>query len=181
MGIKMQEAMLSRGPNGEARFDYSINGSRNTLLIERVGEGVLETLFDENGATLKQVLLKGGSEVINAEVNEMANRIKGLKETEYEEVVPKMDCPHCGSRTLKRYINIEDNSVPIIPTYICTSCGGRSYHLTDQYLKDLVYENKEVFSDDEKKDLESNEQAFFKELKEYIIRIFASKKIIAIR
>ncbi len=177
----MEEARLARGPRGEARFDYRHEGKTNTLLIEKAGNGILESLFDEKGAALKQIMLKGGQSAVEEEVKELSKRIGHLESTEYKEVTLQKDCPHCGSSPLSRSIDFGKGEVPVVPTYICAKCGGRSYYLTDQYLRSLVFENKHLFSEEEERELNANEEVFIKELKEYIIRIFASKKIIAIR
>ncbi|MGC8478522.1 MAG: hypothetical protein ACP5NE_01165 [Candidatus Micrarchaeia archaeon] len=177
----MESARLSRGPNGEARFDYFQEGEESTLLIEKAGEGILESLFDRNGAVLKQVMLKGDQKEIEREVEELSKRVGQLESSEYREVTLQKSCPHCGSNSLKRSIDFEKGDVPVVPTYVCGKCGGRSYYLTEQYLRGIVSSRKDLFSESEKKELEVNEEAFLKELKEYIIRIFASKRIIAIR
>ncbi|MEM3227778.1 MAG: hypothetical protein QXR58_02185 [Candidatus Micrarchaeaceae archaeon] len=179
--MEMEGATLARGPHGEARFDYVDGKRRNTILIEKVGGGVLETLFDEEGAVLKQVAFKGDAGNIELEVEDISKRIGPLGTAEYNEVTLRKSCPNCGKAALRRSVSNENGGVPIVPTYVCTSCKGRSYYLTDQYLRSLVLENKGLFSKNEIEELERNEEDFFKELKEYIIRIFASKKIMAIK
>lgn len=179
----MEDVQFSRGPRGEARFDYAADGERKTLLIEPIKEGILETLFDEEGGILKQIAIKGGAQTMESEVEGLLKRLVSVGNTTYREVMLKKKCPHCGETGLVR---AKDQSagvsdVPIIPTYVCSSCGGKSYHLTDAHLKSLVSDSKTLFSDTELRELNNSEEEFLKELKEYIIRIFASKRIIAIK
>ncbi|MCL4403147.1 hypothetical protein M1310_00140, partial [Candidatus Marsarchaeota archaeon] len=61
--------------------------------------------------------------------------------------------------------------------YKCASCGQECYHISDEYLADLVSDGKELFSDAEKEQLKKNPEEFMNELKEYISRIFAMKNI----
>jgi len=60
-------------------------------------------------------------------------------------------------------------------------CKAKSYYLTDEYLEFLVDSNYNMFSDDEQREIERDKNAFLKELRAYIIRIFASKKIQSIK
>lgn len=73
------------------------------------------------------------------------------------------------------------NTMPVMPLYYCTNCSKQSYYLTNTYLEYLIYNNKGLFTNKEQVELQNDEEAFIAELKEYIIRIFASKKIMQIK
>ncbi len=183
MGIEMEDVMFSRGPNGEAKFEYMAGGESRTLLIEPLNEGVLKTLYDREGGVLKQIAVGGDDDLMVNEIYEVIKDSRSVRKVPYNEVMLNKLCPHCGVGQLRRVREPAGDikGVPVVPTYVCTSCGGKSYHLTDAHLRSMVNENRSLFTDEELNALNANEEEFLKELKEYIIRIFASKKIIAIK
>jgi len=109
--------------------------------------------------------------------------ISTIQEKPFEEIKISKSCPHCNTNSLVRYVDAYSSRqvIPIMPIYSCKNCSKQSYYLTDSYLEYLVYSKKELFSNDEQTELRNNESAFITELKEYIIRIFASKKIMQIK
>jgi hypothetical protein len=180
----MDETLFSRGPKGEAKFEYLDGEDRKTLVIEPLEEGVLETVFDNEGGVLNQVAVKGGNDVLFDEIYGMLKRSSSVRKVVYNGVMLNKTCPHCSSKgVLNRDIepSVGIKGIPVVPTYVCSSCGGKSYYLTDTHLKSMVSENRERFSENELKELDESEEKFLEELKGYIIRIFASKRIIAIK
>ncbi len=103
------------------------------------------------------------------------------RNVDFTEIKLNKQCPSCASYSLSRDIDFDKQKVPIMPTYVCAQCQGKSYYLSDSYLNYLVSDNSELFSEKELKEMTSNKEAFLSELKEYIIRIFASKRIIRIK
>ncbi len=180
----MQPAVLSKNGKGKARLDYIENGGKRTMLWERVRDGVIETVFDGNGIVVKELFHKSGD---SAEVfADTFMKEKGIPKSErgqYSEVKIGKNCPGCGEDSLVRIAESAEDStkVPITPLYKCSKCGKRSYYLSGEYLDYLVVNNRALFSEQELKELDSDKEKFMTELKEYIIRIFASQKIMRIR
>ncbi len=164
------------------RIDYSIGEDPAIETFEDVRIGILETSFDANGEVLDQKLLKREIGIEEA-ARSFLEGIEGeIMAAEYKDVETAKACPKCGSTNVKRDIGaLKEDGIPIVPRYVCMDCGTHSYRLTDRYLEKLVYSNKPMFSKEELDALDKDSTAFMKELKEYIIRIFASKKIMEIR
>ena len=175
-------AYLAKSPNGHIRIDYERNGQQLIEMFETVNGATLETSFNQEGEILEQALLKPEKDTTSF-AEEFISKFAeaNLVERIYEEVELKKPCPKCKSQSLKRNIERFSSSIPIMPIYVCNSCGSKGFHLTDAYLIGLVYGNKSLFTEEETKELESNSAAFIKELREYIIRIFASKKVMNIQ
>lgn len=112
-----------------------------------------------------------------------AASVHTASEKTYEEVKLNRQCPHCGGTSLVRFANsvMTSKELPVMPIYSCNACTKRSYYLTDEYLAFLVKNNKALFEGAELAELEKDSQAFMHEMKEYIIRIFATKHIARIR
>jgi hypothetical protein len=130
----------------------------------------MPTDLDEKG--INQRILKI-SEVTNSEV----------VETAFSEIKLKKPCPKCNENSLERYAEVFSSKeyVPIMPLYFCNGCKSKSYHLTDSYLEYLIENNRSLFSEEELLALGSDRNAFVSEVREYIIRMFASQKVMCIR
>ncbi len=174
---------MSRGKNGKTRIEYDDHEAHVTVLFEQIGKHVLESRFDANGGILDQKIIQR-----MAFVDEVSNGfLKGIgasdiAEQEYTDVVLQKDCPKCGSSPLTRYLDTlsHPDEAPVMPLYVCSKCSSKSYHLTDTYLKNLVSTNKSLFDEKELSQLGKDERGFMGELRAYIIRIFASKRIMHI-
>lgn len=146
---------------------------------------MLEVTFNESGQILHQKLIKYDK----GRIHEISGIfIKSLNPDElvrvgYEEVKFGGKCPTCGRSELKRYVELfrSNDILPVLPLYVCRNCKAQSYYLTDDYLEYLVLNNRELFSEEELKELDRDKPAFIKELKGYIIRILASKKISSVK
>ncbi|MCL4381107.1 MAG: hypothetical protein M1331_02855 [Candidatus Marsarchaeota archaeon] len=159
-------------------MEYTEDANKRIRLFELANSRVLETIFDADGAVIRTSILQSSD--LKSALAEFLNSFPekpNESEKNFEEVKLKKQCPHCGSDTLARSINIAKNQVPIVPIYECRGCGGKSYYLTADYLRYLVLSNKGLFEKQELCQLEANENEFLGELSEYIVRIFASKKI----
>ncbi len=180
-----RRAYISKDGNGRVKLEYGQNGELRAKLWETKGSKTLETLFDSDGSILVQkVLALNGSEltpIIDHTAKE--ERIIEMEERAYEHVKLNRPCPKCGRQGLSRHADAFANrgEVPIMPLYHCGNCNTTSYHMTEMYLKYLVDNNRELFDGAEIKEYESNKEAFMAELRGYIIRIFASKKIMCIK
>ena len=171
-----ENVYIALSKDGKFRVDYVSNGKWLIEEFETIKDkGILEITYNANGEVLNQKLLKGEISML---VNSFtSNPNSKILTKDYEEIKITRPCPVCKKGAIKK----EKIPIPIIPTYICDSCGSKSYNLTDEYLSKLAYENIHLFSNLEIKELKENNQKFMKELKEYIIRIFASKHITNIK
>lgn len=182
----MDDAAVSRSKNGKVKLEYVQDGKKRTALWEPMCNGVVETIFDDSGAVLRQVLLpEKAGEGADCHMQRLISELKVMKtaEKEFSEVKINKKCPTCDSDSLVRFTEgiTDTTKAPVMPTYICKSCNGKSYYLTDDYLEYLVSNNKEMFEPKELAEMEKDRGAFIHELREYIIRIFASKKIARIK
>lgn len=157
---------------------------RKTILWETGENGTLETVFDGNGCILLQKTAKLDSNALNIKVAEALRNanVSGTRETQYADVKFGKPCPKCGRPGLSRYIEAfaSTGEVPVMPLYYCSSCKTKSYHLTESYLGYLVENNPGMFNENEITEMRRDKAAFIEELRGYIIRIFASKKIMCI-
>lgn len=175
---------LSRSMHGKARIEYSDKGGKAVVIFEPVGNYVLESRFDDHGFITDQKLLKNGQsvdQVIKGFVGGIG--ASEIIDEEYRDVTLQKECPKCGGSPLTRYMDtvLYPKEAPVMPFYICGKCKEKSYYLTDAYLRNLVTSNKELFDDAELSQMQKDEAAFMKELRAYIIRIFASQRIMYIK
>ena len=174
------EALLAyKSSNGKVRT-ASIDGK--FVIADELKDGSLITVFNENGEVLDQRILKGKS--VEEGLEYYVGPIK-IVESEYKEVEINAACQRCGKKSIRRELDLVDtrkmSNVPVVPIYVCTSCGQGFYSLTKEYLKKIVDEHLDLLSAEESREREKNEEAFINELNEYIIRIFASKKLMRIK
>ncbi|MCL5099600.1 MAG: hypothetical protein M1158_00540 [Candidatus Marsarchaeota archaeon] len=178
------QAAISESPRHSIRLDYGEH-ARTTMLWEPINKDyALETTFDAQGAILNQKLVRLNGHTIRDMVSDFIES-SGIesRESVYEEVRLGARCPKCGSPELRRSAQSASSpdNVPVMPMYVCQACGAKSYYLTDSYLKELVRHNKALFEPKELEELDGNEERFIKEIREYISRMFASKKILSIK
>jgi hypothetical protein len=177
-------ALVSKDEKGRMKLEYLQGKEQRIRLWEPFKDGILETTFDNNGYVLLQKLLKSESDVLKSRLYESLHEAgaNGTKEIAFSDVKLKRPCPNCKEYKLSRYVEAfaTKSEVPIIPIYYCTNCKTQSYHITNSYLEYLVENNSSLFSDTELLELKGDKNAFVTELKGYIIRIFASKKIMCI-
>ncbi len=167
-------------PDGRIRTDvYGRNGMK-FCIAEATGKGTLITEFNER---CEVTLQKYGSADQLGELGRHVSNaaVKLVDVVRYERVVMPAKCSRCGAEGLHRELDSMDPSmireVPVVPIFSCTACGQRHYSMTDEYLESLAFSNRNLFTDEELKELDVNSAATINTLKEYIIRIFASKKI----
>ena len=153
-------------------------------LFEQRNDVVIDTLFDGDGAILMQQIVKNERPLNSIAYDIMReNNILSARETNYTKVRLNKKCPKCDDEGLLRYMDAfsSKNELPIMPLYYCNKCSTKSYHLTDNYLKFLVEKNNGLFSSGEILEMNSDRNGFLEELRSYIIRIFASKRIMCIK
>jgi hypothetical protein len=177
-------AYVSKDGTGHIKLEYKQNGRQMVKLWEARGTGILETTFDDDGQVLLQKLIKsGGNELDQLVISSLKEaNVSETRETAYTNVKFGKPCPKCGKQDLLRYAEAfsTQSEIPVIPMYYCKNCSTKSYHLTNDYLEYLVENNAALFEEAELSEMKSDKKAFMTEIRGYIIRIFASKKIMCI-
>lgn len=174
---------ISESPDHTIKLEYIVNGAKIIKIWETLSDkSVLETTFSPDGGILDQRLFDP-----SISARERADRFveqEGLEPREgvYEEVLLDKRCPRCGGE-IERYSKIAPNSreIPIVPIYVCRSCGAKSYYMTDSYLKHLISRNSSLFSSIDIKAYKENSKEFINEIREHINRIFAARRIFEIK
>ncbi len=155
-------------------------------LAEPTQKGTLITEFAMTGEVLDQVL----SDTKEAE-QALAKHLTGnatLHVTEapdYSAISVNAACSECGLTRIGREFDARApesiGEIPVVPIFVCGSCGARYYQLGDTYLRRIVARKTELFDKAELAEMEKNEGTFVGVLQENIIRIFASKKVKRLR
>ncbi len=150
------------------------------FLWEPVLDSFLETSFDLDGAVMDQLRVDSPIEDRIAGILSSSGTLP-VEGRGFSEIVLKRGCPNCGRYPLRRCLDGRaSGNVPIIPLHYCSACGSRCYMLTEKYLENLVERNRQLFNAQESASMGGNRRAFMSELRENIIRIFASKKLVCI-
>ncbi|MGB9732848.1 MAG: hypothetical protein ACP5P2_00775 [Candidatus Micrarchaeia archaeon] len=176
----IEEINVYKSADGRFRTE---NVEGKFVIAEELKSGSVLTVFNEYGEVLDQKVNKENAEKSLQEY--MNGKALRIFDSGYTQVEIKATCPKCGKRSIRRELDLIDtrklSNVPAVPIYVCTSCGQGFYSLTKEYLKRLIEEHLELFSAEEKSERERSEEDFVNEVNEYIIRIFASKKLIRIK
>ncbi len=176
-----------KSPDGRIRTEQYMRTGERFCIVEAAKRGTLLTEFSGTGEVTDQRYVKDADPI-----SELSGYLSGYaidlaSVDRYEGVKINAKCSKCASlglaRELDRSIPIGFNDVPVIPIFVCinSKCGQRHFSLTRDYLAVLVNGNRQLFESDELRELDENPQAAMDTLQEYIIRIFASKKISRIR
>jgi hypothetical protein len=175
-----EEVRISRdkkSPWERWRVDYCESGRPVTEVFEGYNGCVLKTVYNREGEILDRVLFR--SDKTAKELSEGLANAKGSPvSVEYREKEIEKRC-RCGGR-LKREDTVPVNA-PVVPAYACLSCNARYFNITDEYLAKLIRYNKGLFDDREREELEGSPEEFKSELKDHIIKIYASKHIMKIK
>jgi len=161
--------------------EYLKGGAIAFCIAEKTRDGSLITEFDQKGEILNQIYKKGGDAHADLKnylgISDSQTKDAGA----YSGLVISAQCKECRHVGLQRELDLhapgEIKDVPIVPIFLCQQCKKRHYSLTDQYLRVLVDGNGELFEESEKVELGKGGDGSLGELQEYIIRIFASKRI----
>lgn len=181
--------VVSRHASGKVSLGYTTDGRKATVVWEPVSGGFIETVFDSDGGISTREMYREEADVtgrISARVAS-ASVNAGIEETiegDFSDVKLEKGCPSCGKQALSLWRGSDgekSGAIPVMPIYECTGCWGRGYYLTDAYLNHLVSTCREMFSAAEQHEMGADRAAFTSELRGYIIRIFASKRIIEIK
>ncbi len=177
-----------RSADGRLRTrSYSSGCETRFSLAEETGAGTLITEFRVNGEILNQVCTDArGADAALSEYLKGVGELDVLKPggRQYERVKVDAACAKCKGeivRELDLKMPCDITSVPVVPMFVCKNCKSRYYLLTDGYLERLVQKNAALFEKDEFRERETDVKAFVSNLQEYVIRIFASKRISKLR
>ncbi len=164
---------------------YDAGGKRCFCIAEKTARGVLISEFYEGCEVRNQACV--GAADAEAELRAYLEGRLGKTELYLSEVEScgaveaSGKCSACGNGALGRELGYIDpvliTEVPVVPIFRCRSCGKRHYSLGREYLRRLVEENQGLFSSEEIAEFRKDEEQFINTLQEYIIRLFASKKI----
>lgn len=168
-----------KSPEGRIRTEcFGEDGE--FCLSEKTRSGSLVTRFAGSGLVKDQMHYSSKSiEVALAEY--LGGEIKIVPVERYERVIADSPCKKCGEKKVTRELDLVGagmvENIPVIPLFRCLSCGERFYSMSSEYLSLLANRNVGLFEQDELKEKEKDGELFVKTLNEYVIRIFASKKI----
>lgn len=177
----MKEAItITRSPDGRCLSSIYQKGSERAFsLFERTGEGTLATEFMETGEILNM------SYYHSAGLHEVIEKSLGNVSIEdasaYTGILLKSPCTACGAGPIQRELDLVPpasiSKPPVIPLFKCASCGKRFYAIRNEYLELLAEGNSGLFEKEELEEMSKDRATFINTLNEYVIRIFASKKI----
>ncbi len=171
-----------RSPDNRYRTTlYEKGGQRCFCLSEKTMKGTLLTEFSQNGKIVDQIYYKGGGaeEALKRHLN---CEITVESRKEYERVRISSPCKKCNNEgKIARELDLANvgyvENVPVVPIFRCLGCGQRFYGMSEEYLNALVSRNTGLFEKEELERMGGDRRQFVNTLNEYIIRIFASKKI----
>ncbi|HVA82870.1 MAG TPA: hypothetical protein VNF06_01775 [Candidatus Aquilonibacter sp.] len=173
-----------KSPDGRFRSAYYKSDDENAFAIaEKTHNGVLVSEFNEDGELLDQTY-RTSVEPLRAIADHLGNFTNEINVAEAQAHIPlraNAQCDDCKGKDIVREFDIVDvkrvANVPIVPIFVCNDCKKRYYSMNPKYLRKLISRNPELFKPEELKEKEADEAAFVKEIQEYMIRIFASKKL----
>jgi hypothetical protein len=183
--MEEQVGLVSKDGNGRMRLEYVAQGRQKIVLWETKNYGTIETEFNSEGHILLQRVVDIQAVPLSERVIELLRQanISDTRQAQFSDVKINKACPKCSQYVLTRYVEAfaSKKEVPVMPLYYCPNCTTKSYHLTNEYLEYLIETNKLMFSQEEVLELGKDKSRFVTELQAYIIRIFASKKIMCIK
>lgn len=149
-------------------------------LVEETFKGILITEFNLNNEVVNQSYKPNGN-FLHELSSYVGSLIEIIDVDQYKHIEMKAKCSSCANVGLTRELDMKPAKsivdVPVVPIFICEKCGHKHYSLTDQYLKILVANNMHLFEANEMEEINKDRDGSINTLKEYIIRIFASKRI----
>ncbi len=172
---------VNRSSDGRYRTcEYAKGGKTLFCLAEKAGGGTLITEFYKSGEVANQIHYKeGDAEKLLSSY--LGTTIETVLSGKYERVSVSAQCTGCKKNELSRELDLVQpegiSEVPVVPIFRCLFCGKRHYSMSKEYLRLLASRNPGLFDNEEIKEREKDEALFVNTLNEYVIRIFASKKI----
>ncbi len=161
---------------------YSVGGKERFSLFELTPNGVLITDFSAKGEVLDQL----GSEDTDIYQQAQAHIAKfapdkDIRFTKYDGSEIKAKCTECKTGTIRRELDFVDpkNIVALhpMPIFVCLACRNKFISVTDEYVSALAKRNPHLFDKSEIEEKNKDWDGFIKELRQYIISVFAAKRI----
>ncbi len=173
--------MIYKSPDNRYRTDYfTRDGVRFFCVAERIRKGTLITEFTESGMPVDQEYYRD-AEQEEALERRVGSRLEIFEVKEYQKVIPSAECGKCRDGRIIREMDLTNpwlvEEIPVVPIFKCQGCGERFYAMSEEYLDALVERNLNLFDKGELEEKARDRWHFVNTLNEYIIRIFASKKI----
>jgi hypothetical protein len=172
-----------RSPDSRLRTDnYKKDESECFSIAETLMSGALVTEFKDTGEVINQIYFtkKDVKDAISIYLGNTVI-IDFVDVQAYTPVTVGIPCSKCGADAIARSLDGQDTTktrdVSVVPLFVCKKCGARFYSMTDSYLKRLIENNISLFEKEEIDQKKKDDAEFVRELQEYIIRIFASKRI----
>jgi len=173
--------VVYKSPDNRYRTSYFEKGGLERFcVVEKTRKGSLISEFSRGGRIMDQIYYAGKApeEILGAH---FGGEVSVKAVPVYEKVKVSSSCKRCEDEKVVRELDLATpalvESIPVVPTFRCLGCGERFYGMSEEYLGSLVKKNVGLFEGEELAQMEKDERLFINELNEYIIRIFASKKI----
>ncbi len=153
-----------------------------TIIAEPTKKGALVSMFDDKGAPVDQAYFENRKalDVLEEYAKNMGYSLELIEGAAYQHVAVSARCSKCKG-IVERELDCKDpakiDSIPVIPIYTCRECGAKHFCITKEYITRLSARNEPLFSSEELKERNESLDKFVSEIEEYVIRIFASKKI----
>lgn len=170
--------------DGRLRTDfYTVEGTREFVVAEKTAKGVLLTKFNGYGEVLDQLYKRPGDALVELRgyVEAVDTMLNVENVPDYRMVEVSARCENCNGTEIRRELDLAEPSfierVPVVPIFICRKCSKRFYSMTGMHLSNIVSRNLDLFESEELKMKGHDEKEFLRVLEEYVIRIFASKRI----
>ena len=159
---------------------YKVHVSESVVLIfEKTRKGVLTTSIDKRLGVLDQEYVDA-IDMDGAIMSRVPDARSVVAVDDMTKTVLERPCKMCGTNLVRELDFAEPyalDDVPVVPIFRCGKCDKRYYSMTKEYLSRLVDRNNGLFSADESGEIAKDREKGINTLNEYIIRIFASKKI----
>ncbi len=178
----MEELTVYRSPDNRHKTSiYTVEGKKRVCIAEPTKKGVLVTQFSDSGEVISQSYSneRSAGPVLSAYLGAQV-KTEIVDVGNYEGIELRAKCTECRGRIVRELDSKkpeEIDEIPTVPIFACSSCKKRFYNISDSYLRHLVESNPEMFEKDELAEKEKDNDAFINTLNQYIVRIFASKKI----
>lgn len=165
--------------------EYPSDEGNCFCVAEATGSGTLITRFKSSGDVLDQTCdLSKDAKSVLCDYLKGEGALDFTNSGAYERVAVDARCGRCKGEII-RGLDLKNpeeiRSVPVVPIFVCKGCGRRFYSMTEAYLTRLAHRQSFLFSADDLKEMKKNEREFINNVREHVIRIFASKKITRLR
>lgn len=161
---------------------YKVGDTERFSIFELTPSGVLITDFNERGEVLDQF---GCADMdIYRQARAHVSKFILDKEVRFVKCTGSdisIKCQECKIGTIKREFDLIDPkdmiSIHTMPIFVCLNCNKKFISVTEEYVSALVKRNPNLFENSEVEEKNKDWDGFIKDLRQYIISVFAAKKI----